>query len=77
MKRCAPKRFPVYLRPEKLVCPILGTVEWSDDGEALGVWGQDLPMRYRLRLPLGRTRDLTLAEQKLAERMYGKPGICS
>lgn len=56
---------------DSLLTPIAGTIYWQN-GEAQGVWGKDIPLRYQMRTKTG-VRELTASERKTAHAVYGEP----
>lgn len=56
---------------DRLLTPLAGTVFWQN-GEAQGVWGKDIPLRYQMRTKIG-VRELTASERKTAHAVYGDP----
>lgn len=57
---------------DRLLTPIAGTIYWQN-GEAQGVWGKDIPLRYQMRKSDGGVRELTASERKTAHAVYGDP----
>lgn len=56
----------------RVVLPIAGTTYWSPSGQALGVWGKDLPIRPKVLLDDGTIRDLTNAEARFYRHCGGQ-----
>ncbi|MEJ6390470.1 hypothetical protein [Gymnodinialimonas ulvae] len=59
--------------PIQIVYPVAGTMCWSEAGEALGVWGVDVPIRPKALLNTGAVRDLS-EKEAFAFRKAGKGG---
>ena len=69
----ARKEFPLLdLRPGRILTPVPGTIDWAPDGQPRGVWGKDKPICYMQHCDDGSVRQLTRAETRLFEHIYGR-----
>ena len=69
-RRALQSQLPLDLRHGNIVAPVAGTT-LHENGRRVGVWGRDIPLRYRLQERDGAIRDLTPAETKLVIQIYG------